>query len=124
MRQMIKGETVILYERRQTGVDPFKRPVYEETPTEVEDVLIAPASVNANTSFSRDVYSDTDLSSKQIEYLLAIPKGDTHDWTDRTVEFWGQKFRTVGMPIQGIEANIPLRWNKKVKVERYNEEND
>jgi hypothetical protein len=35
------------------------------------------------------------------------------------VEFFGQRFRTIGFPTQGIEELIPLAWNKKVKVERY-----
>ena len=36
-----------------------------------------------------------------------------------TLEFFGQKFRSYGAVTQGIEALIPLYWNKKVKVERY-----
>ena len=36
-----------------------------------------------------------------------------------TVEFFGQRFRTYGDVTEGIEAMIPLQWNKKVKVERY-----
>jgi hypothetical protein len=35
------------------------------------------------------------------------------------VEFFGEKFRTIGAPTQGIEDMIPLSWNKKVKVVRY-----
>ena len=35
------------------------------------------------------------------------------------VAFFGQKFRAYGSVTQGMEAMIPLRWNKKVKVERY-----
>lgn len=51
-----------------------------------------------------------------VTYTLAIPKGDTHDWTDRVIGWNGQLFRTVGTPVQGIEANIPLSWNKKITV--------
>lgn len=51
-------------------------------------------------------------------YTLAIPKGDAHSWTDRLVEIFGTKFRTIGFAEQGIEENIPLAWHKKVKVER------
>ncbi len=36
-----------------------------------------------------------------------------------TVEFFGRKFRTYGAVTEGIEALIPLSWNRKVKVERY-----
>ena len=32
-----------------------------------------------------------------------------------TVEFFGQKFRTCDGVTQGIEAMVPLAWNKQVK---------
>lgn len=54
------------------------------------------------------------------EYTLAIPKGDTHDWVNRIVSFWGQTFRTVGYPLQGIEELMPLDWHKQVKVRQIN----
>lgn len=50
-------------------------------------------------------------------FTLAIPKGDEHEWTDRIAEFFGRKYRTVGLPEQGIEANIPGAWHKKVRAE-------
>jgi len=52
-------------------------------------------------------------------YTLAIPKGDTHDWENQVIEFWGKTWKSFGMPLEGIESNIPLAWNKKVTVERY-----
>lgn len=54
---------------------------------------------------------------KIMKYMLAVPKGDSHDWTNKKVEFFGRKFRTVGKEIQGIEANIPLCWHKKISLE-------
>lgn len=59
-------------------------------------------------------------SSDGKSYTLAIPKGDNHEWTDKIVEFFGKKFRTVGFPEQGIEENIPLAWHKKIRVEFLN----
>ena len=112
MASRIKGESVVLYEKTLTGYDAANRPVYTETPVTVENVLIGQPS-------TEDITSGYNLSGKQIDYVLAIPKGDTHQWTDRTVEFWGMKFRTVGIPTQGIESLIPLDWNKKVKVTAY-----
>ena len=58
-------------------------------------------------------------SQKTIQYELSIPKGDTNNWVDTEVEFFGQKFMTVGYPEELIEEMVPLSWNKKVKVERY-----
>lgn len=112
MASMIKGMTITLYERTQTGIDAANRPIYEETPVTVDNVLVGAPS-------AEDVVNEFNLSGKRIAYTLGIPKGDTHDWTDRTVEFWGRKFRTVGIPTQGIDALIPLDWNMKVQVEAY-----
>lgn len=108
----LHGITIILYERTASGVDAFNRPVYVETPVPVENVLVGEPS-------TQDVVDTLNVTGKQLAYTLAVPKGDNHVWTDRTVEFFGQKFRTIGEPMQGIEDLIPLSWNKKVKVERY-----
>ena len=51
-------------------------------------------------------------------YTIALPKGDAHDWTDRKIGFWGALWRTVGDVTQGIEENIPLCWNRKIRVQR------
>ena len=109
---MIHGTTERLYEKQQIGTDEFNAPVYEEIPVDVHDVLIGEPS-------AEDVINELQLYGKHIAYTLGIPKGDGHDWADVTVEFFGQKFRTYGGVTQGIEDMIPLRWNKKVKVERY-----
>lgn len=109
---MIKGITVILRKKTQIGVDDFDAPVYETEDVKVENVLVAPAS-------SQDVITAQDLYGKKASYTLAVPKGDANDWTDITVAFFGQEWRTIGFPQEGIEENIPLDWNKKVMVERY-----
>ena len=108
----LHGVTVTLFERVQNGTDPFNRPVYTESPVEVENVLIGEPS-------TQDIIDTHNLTGKQLAYTLAIPKGDEHDWTNRTVEFFGERFRTIGNPTQGIDELIPLAWNRKVKVERY-----
>ena len=68
---------------------------------------------------SDQIVQDLNMYGKHLAYVLAIPKGDTHTWTDTEVEFFGQTFKTYGEPTQGIDALIPLSWNTKVKVERY-----
>lgn len=110
----ISGITVTLYNRMQTGTDQFNAPVYSEVEEQVEDVLVAPAIQGG-----QDVIDQQKLYGKRAEYILAIPKGDTHDWKDKTVGFFGEKFRVFGYPSKGIEENIPLSWNKKVLVERF-----
>ena len=106
------GESIILYNKTEVGTDDFGRPIYTETAEVVENVLIGEPS-------TEDIINELNISGKRLAYTLAIPKGDTHEWRDRTVEFWGERFRTFGTPTQGIEHLIPLDWNKKVKVEVY-----
>lgn len=109
---MIKGITVVLVSKVQTGTDAFNRPIYEYKEENVDNVLVASAT-------SDDIATSQDLTGKKAVYTLAIPKGDTHNWFDVSVRFFGQEWHTFGYPLEGIEANIPLDWNKKVMVERY-----
>ena len=109
---MIRGMTITLWKKSQTSTDSFNEPVYEWTSEAVADVLVASPA-------AEEVTDELNSSGKRIEYLLGIPKGDAHDWEDQIVEFFGHKFKTFGIPEQGIEANVPTRWHKKVKCERY-----
>ena len=108
----MKGVPVVLHVRTQTGVDAFNNPVYSDTAVTVNNVLIGQPTTD-------DITDSIELYGKRIEYMLGIPKGDTHDWEDTVVEFWGQSYHTFGFTIQGIEANIPTPWHRKVRVERY-----
>lgn len=110
--ELIEGITVTLLVKNRVGVDGFNAPIYETSEVEVKNVLVAPAS-------SDDIVTSQDLYGKKAVYTLAIPKGDTHDWEDTTVKFFGKAWKTFGIPLEGIEELIPLNWNKKVMVERY-----
>ena len=108
----MQGINIILYDKQKTGEDAFGHPVYSETPVTVENVLIGEPS-------GEEITDALNLYGKHVAYTLAIPKGDAHEWSGVTVEFWGKKFRTIGDATQGIEHLIPLAWNKKVNVEAY-----
>ena len=109
----IKGITIVLYDKVKTGIDDFGRPEYSEEAVSIENVLVSPMS-------ETEILDTLNLTGRKAIYQLAIPKGDQHDWTDKDVSFWGQRFHTVGMAVQGIDAMIPLNWNKKVRVEIIN----
>lgn len=108
----MRGMTIELGVKTETGVDPFGAPVYETTYIEVEDVLVGQPSGD-------DLTTTLELTGKRIAYVLGIPKGDDHIWTDTTVRFFGKTFKTIGYPETGIQENIPLRWGQNVKVEAY-----
>lgn len=128
----MKGMTIYLVKKIQIGVDGFNQPIYIEgglfpanevypsgelypNPVmleAVDDCLVGQPSTD-------DVTNTLALYGKKIEYTIGIPKGDTHNWVDTEIEFFGARWRTVGYPETGIQANIPLRWGQNIKVERY-----
>ncbi|MGT2800857.1 hypothetical protein Javan290_0024 [Streptococcus phage Javan290] len=108
----LKGIPVVLIDKVVAGRDPFGKVTYQDKKVTVENVLVAPTD-------SEDVINQLNLTGKKAIYTLGIPKGDQHDWEDKEVRFFNQRWRTFGIPLEGIEAMIPLSWNKKVMVERY-----
>lgn len=106
------GIDVILHERVSSGFDELGEELFTDTTKTINNVLVVPAS-------SEDIINELSLSGKHIVYQLGIPKGNNDNWTNAIVEFYGEKFRTIGIPDQGIEDLIPLDWNKRIKVERY-----
>lgn len=112
MANFLKGITITLINRVQTGEDDFGAIIYDDIEISVNNVLVAPTS-------SDDIVNQMSLTGKKAVYTLAIPKGDTHDWEDKEVKFFNQRWQTFGVPLEGIEDMIPLDWNKKVMVERY-----
>ena len=109
----MKGITIILHDLVETGSDGFGKPIYEEVPVTVDDVLVAPMT-------DTEILETFNLTGRKAEYQLGILKGDTHDWSaGKKVSFFGKDWRIIGIPLEGIDDLIPLRWNKKVKVERY-----
>lgn len=111
---MLKGITIQLYEKTETGKDDFGAPIYAETPIDVENVLVGEPN-------SDEITETLNRYGRKVIYIMGIPKGDQHDWENKKVSFFGQTFMTIGIPVEGIEELIPLSWNKKVKVERYGE---
>lgn len=108
----IHGIQITLIDKQVVSVDPFGTPVVKDVEILVDNVLVSPSSTD-------DVTNQLSLTGKKAVYTLAIPKGDLHDWENKEVIFFGQKWRTVGFATEGIESMIPLEWNKKVMVERY-----
>ena len=111
---LIHGIPIVLYNRTYSHTDGFNRPVYTETETEtIENVLIEPLS-------DAEILETLNLTGRRAVYRLCLPKGDAHDWTDRTVEFYGEKWHTIGTVQEWIEDMVPLEWNRKIRVERIN----
>jgi hypothetical protein len=104
-----KTTSVFLYVETASDTDDFGRPTYTSEQKEVTGVLVGEPSTD-------EINEVLQVHGKRLAYVIALPKGDTNDWIDKDVTVFGRKMRTIGEPTQGIEENIPLDWNKKVKV--------
>ena len=109
----MKGITVTLLKRTESGTDAFNRPIYTETEVPVNNVLVSPTDAGGD-----ELLSALDLTGRKAVYTLAIPKGDTNVWEGNRVKFFGETWQVIGIPTKGIDALIPLDWNLKVQVER------
>lgn len=109
--------SVTLYEKTPAGKDEFNRERYTETPVVIDGVVVGRPD-------SGDILSEVNLSGKTVSYVLSLPAGDDHDWVNARVDFYGRKWRTIGIPTQFTDgfmgADFP--WNKQVKVESFNEQ--
>ena len=108
----IHGIQITLIDKQVVSVDPFGSPVVKDVEITIDNVIVSPAT-------TEDVTSQMSVTGKKISYTLGIPKGDNNDWENKEVRFFGKRWKTVGIPLEGIEELIPLEWNKKVMVERY-----
>lgn len=108
---MIKGIDIELLIPGGSIYDQLGNPIKTYRSEILHDVLIGEPSAD-------EITDEYNRSGKRLAYTLAISKGDTHDFENCKVRFFGQEFYVTGYPTEGIEANIPLKWNKKVRVTR------
>ena len=52
-------------------------------------------------------------------YELCIPKGDSNEWENRKVNFFGKTWVVISPASETIDAMTPLEWNKHFKVALY-----
>ena len=113
----MRGIDIVLCKQVLSGYDPFNKPVYVENRETVENVLVSPTEAS-------EILDTLNLTGRKAVYTMAIPKGDCNEWEEQIVEFFGERWKVIGIPTEGIETLIPLDWNKKVKVERIGESKD
>ena len=111
----LHGITIQLCTRHEAGIDGFNRPIYEEIPVNVDNVLVGQPTAT-------EILEIQNITGKKIVYWLGIPKGDTNQWENAKVILpapFSGTFKTVSFPQTGIQDLIPLQWGKNIAVERY-----
>lgn len=110
MGSRLKGITIELEQLTEYEADAFGVMRYTSTWANVENVLVGQPT-------DSEIVDAMQMYGKKAVYVLGIPKGDAHAWEPGTkVRFFGEEFYIFGHSVMGIEAMIPLDWNKKVMV--------
>ena len=115
MGTKLHGIPVQLEVLTQTGTDDFNRPIYSTSYTTINNVLVG----SPTTEERKETLN---LTGKRIEYWIGIPKGDTHDWKDKTVDLpapFSCKIKTFGFVQTGIQDLIPMAWGSRVAAEMF-----
>lgn len=110
---LIHGITIKLWQKTEFGVrDRFNRLIKTDKQyVSVDNVLVQPLS-------EQEIQDMLNMTGRKAVYRLCLPKGDSHDWTDARVSFFGADWRVVGDTIEYIEDLVPLAWNKQIRVEK------
>lgn len=115
INSIVKGLSVILYEKTKVGEDDFGQDIYEEIPISIPNVFIQPVSDDA-------IVNNIEVAGTHNSYVLHIPKKDTHKWEDSKVYLPSPYDVTVKTYSTGLiyrEDLAPLDWNKQIKAEIY-----
>lgn len=107
----MKGETVTVLTRTQTGVDEGNNPTYEQSARNVSDVLVSPSD-NADSSDA--------IRPDGVEIVLTalFPRTYAGSLRGSDVRVRGDLYHVVGDPIAVDGGMRPTRWNRTVNLSR------
>lgn len=111
--KLLHGETVIVYNTIQIGIDEFNAPIYEEVEETVNDVLVSPGTQN---SVDSDVLDSMRPDGALVKYTLHFPKSYTNDLTHHYISVRGHKTKVIGSPDHYTPENTPFQYNMSVNV--------
>ena len=107
----MRGESVIVITRTETGRDGGNAPIYSDSETTVTNGLVAPGTRS-------DVIDSNRPEGVDVAYNLHFPKTFTGSLRGLRVKVRGEAFHIIGDP-QPYQTNLtPGKWNRPVEVER------
>ena len=111
----MRGETIIVRRRIQSGVDAGNNPVYKPIDEHVDDVLVqAPTGSNSSDSNRPDGIT--------VDAVLQFPRTyDGRSLRGCTIIIRGDErhpYHVVGDPLPVDGGMTPTRWNMSVNVTR------
>lgn len=105
----MRGETVCVHARVQTGTDDLNDAVWEDVELEVDNVLVAPGA-------SQDVVSSMRPDGVQVRYTLYFPKTFDGRLEHCSIDVRGERLDVVGSPRRFDKVNCPTEWWMVVEV--------
>ena len=115
MLRPLRGETVVVSYREQTGVDAFHSPVYKDVEMDVDNVLVEPGE-------AADVIESVRPDGTEVNYTLRFPKTfkEASKLENGKVKVRGQVIKIIGHPDYLDPEMCPTDWNMTVKVGKTN----
>ena len=108
---LLAGESVVVITRTETGRDRGNSPIWSESETVVDDVLVEPRD-------GGDVVESNRPDGTEVAYLLHFPKTHTASLRGCRVRVRGRELHVVGDP-DGYQPELtPGPWNRQVRVGR------
>ena len=107
----MKGETVTVTTRVQSGTDPGGDATYTTSTSSVDDVLVAPGSQsNAVDNIRPD--------GIEVALTLYFPRTFTGTLRGAIITVRGEDYKVIGDPIPYNGGLTPTRWNLVAECER------
>lgn len=105
------GETVVIEHFKETGEDPYGKPIRETFESAVSNVLVAPGA-------TRNVIESNRADGASVAYTLYFPNTFTGSLEGKRVKVRGEWFGVVGSPRSYHPDTTPTAWNLVVEVVR------
>ena len=107
----MRGETVVVITRTETGRGPGNSPIWTEAEVAVGNVLVAPGA-------RADALDSNRPSGVDVVFTLSFPKAFVGSLRGCRVRVRGEAFDVIGDPRPYQDANTPGDWDRPVEVER------
>jgi hypothetical protein len=107
----VRGETVTVITRTQTGTDPGGDAIWTTTETPVDNVLVANGSQTLSTDSIRP-------DGIEVACTLYFPRSFSGSLRGGIVKVRGHEYRVLGDPLPYDGGMTPTQWNLVVECER------
>lgn len=110
----MRGITLSFIQKVENGTDEFNNATHTTQTIEIANCLIA------QVTEPTDRVESAALERNVTMVRIHLPKADTRDVSNSTVDYRGETFRTIGRPVAFMTENTPTDWDRYLRAEAVN----